>query len=79
MNLKNVLLCKYGPQMKASQLETLFGIGLLEIFKMISQRKGERFESDKAVNFSVPTHEVAAQIIAQETNTRDKSNSSELM
>lgn len=75
MNLKNSLLCKYGSEIKASELETLFGVDLLEILKVIAKSKGEKFESDRLVDFSVPTREVAAQIIAQETETSTEINS----
>ena len=66
MNLKNEMRRKYGSQVKASELEILFGIELLEIHKIIAQSKGEKFDSDKVVDFAVPTDEVADLVIGKE-------------
>ena len=66
MNLKDQLRREFGFQIKASELEVLFGIELLEIHKIIAQSKGEKFDSDKVVDFAVPTDEVANLIIGKE-------------
>ena len=77
MNLKNEMRRKYGSQVKASELEILFGIELLEIHKIIAQSKGEKFDSDKVVDFSVPTDEVADLVIGKEREVSGQSNSNE--
>ena len=66
MNLKDQLRREFGSQIKASELEILFGIELLEIHKIIAQSKGENFHSAKVVDFAVPTDEVANLIIGKE-------------
>ena len=77
MNLKNEMRRKYGSQIKASELEILFGIELLEIHKIIAQSKGEKFDSDKVVDFAVPTDEVADLVIGKEREVSGRSNSNE--
>ena len=77
MNLKNEMRRKYGSQVKASELEILFGIELLEIHKIIAQSKGEKFDSDKVVDFAVPTDEVADLVIGKEREVSGQSNSNE--
>ena len=74
MNLKKQLRHKYGSQIKRSELEVLFGIELLEIHKIIAQSKGEKFDSDKVVDFAVPTDEVADLIIGKELEVSGQSN-----
>ncbi len=77
MNLKNEMRRKYGSQVKASELEILFGIELLEIHKIIAQSKGEKFDSDKVVDFAVPTDEVADLVTGKEREISGQSNSNE--
>jgi len=79
MNLKNEMRRKYGSQVKASELEILFGIELLEIHKIIAQSKGERFDSDKVVDFAVPTDEVADLVIGKEREVSSQSNEKTLV
>ena len=79
MNLKNEMRRKYGSQVKASELEILFGIELLEIHKIIAQSKGEKFDSDKVVDFSVPTDEVADLVIGKEREVSGQSNEKTLV
>ena len=77
MDLKKQLRHKYGSQIKASDLEMLFGIELLEIHKTIAQSKGENFDSDKVVDFAVPTDAVADLIIGKELEVSGQSNRNE--
>lgn len=79
MNLKNEMRRKYGSQVKASELEILFGIELLEIHKIIAQSKGEKFDSDKVVDFAVPTDEVADLVIGKEREVSGQSNEKTLV
>tara|TARA_E500000178_G_scaffold270810_1_gene268733 strand:+ start:509 stop:769 length:261 start_codon:yes stop_codon:yes gene_type:complete len=79
MNLKNEMRRKYGSQVKASELEILFGIELLEIHKIIAQSKGEKFDSDKVVDFAVPTDEVADLVIGKEREVSSQSNEKTLV
>ena len=79
MNLKNEMRRKYGSQVKANELEILFGIELLEIHKIIAQSKGEKFDSDKVVDFSVPTDEVADLVIGKEREVSGQSNEKTLV
>ena len=79
MNLKNEMRRKYGAQLKANELEILFGIELLEIHKIIAQSKGEKFDSDKVVDFAVPTDEVADLVIGKEREVSGQSNEKTLV
>ena len=79
MNLKNEMRRKDGSQVKASELEILFGIELLEIHKIIAQSKGEKFDSDKVVDFAVPTDEVADLVIGKEREVSGQSNEKTLV
>ena len=79
MNLKNEMRRKDGSQVKASELEILFGIELLEIHKIIAQSKGEKFDSDKVVDFAVPTDEVADLVIGKEREVSSQSNEKTLV
>ena len=79
MNLKNEMRRKYGSQVKASELEILFGIELLEIHKIIAQSKGEKFDSYEVVDFSVPTNEVADLVIGKEREVSSQSNEKTLV
>ena len=74
MNLKNEMRRKYGAQLKANELEILFGIELLEIHKIIAQSKGEKFDSYEVVDFAVPTDEVADLVIGKEREVSGQSN-----
>jgi len=77
MNFKNEMRRKYGSQLKASELEILFGIELLEIHNIIAQSKGEKFDNDKVVDFAVPTDEVADLVIGKGREVSGQSNSNE--
>ena len=79
MNLKNEMRRKYGSQVKASELEILFGIELLEIHKIIAQSKGEKCDSYEVVDFSVPTNEVADLVIGKEREVSSQSNEKTLV
>ena len=76
MDLKSKLNCLYGSEVTASELAALFGIDLIELHEMIAQSRGEKFDNDSVLDFAVPTHEVAGQIIAQETSTPSQNNGS---
>ena len=77
MNFKNEMRRKYGSQVRASELEILFGIELIEIHKLIAQSKGEKFDSYEVVDFAVPTDEVADLVIGKEREVSGQSNSNE--
>ena len=74
MDLKKELVRRYGREMKVSELAILLGIDSLELHKTIAQSNGKAFDSDAIQDLTIPTDQIAAQIIAQELNLGSPGN-----